>query len=110
MPNPTIYEINIPNGEICSSVSIGNNNKLMDAGMPAIPFKTLKILLPMGKNIDNVEVGGDNADILDLKYKLEPSQPQYPLSSNTDADYVFDKSIYESINQFPGKFYSIDGI
>ncbi|MFX1273663.1 MAG: C25 family cysteine peptidase [Promethearchaeota archaeon] len=110
IPEPQINEINTPNGEICTRVNFEDNNKLMDAGMPAIPFKTLKILLPMDKNLENIEVGMDKAEILDLKYKIEPSQTQYPLSSNVDAKYFFDKSIYESLNHFPGKFYSIEGI
>ena len=90
-------------------------------GEPVIPFKTVRILLPADKIIDDVEVSPGEKLVLEQSLMIEPGQEPVPLSLLDEenlrniAGYVLDEQInvftepdpviYNSDDAFPGVIY-----
>ncbi|TKJ27479.1 MAG: hypothetical protein CEE42_02145 [Promethearchaeota archaeon Loki_b31] len=111
----TISEILIedkesPTGEIFQRLSIEGSGNFGQTGSPSLPFKVVKILLPYGKDMADVEIITGETQILEGSYKIEPVQEQTPISSNEVTEFKLDNSVYNSINPFPDKQYSIVGV
>lgn len=88
-----------------------------DPGMPILPFKTVKILIPQGECVQNIEIVTKNKVVLDGFYNIECGQIPVPISYNSSPDgFMFadkvpvetmpNQTVYGSTNPFPGALYS----
>ena len=88
-----------------------------DPGMPILPFKTVKILIPQGECVQNVEVVSKNKVVLDGYYNIECGQIPVPIGYKTSPEgFMFayndpvetlpNQVVYASTNPFPGDLYS----
>ncbi|MBU3901780.1 MAG: hypothetical protein KKE04_00225, partial [Candidatus Thermoplasmatota archaeon] len=101
-------------------------------GEPELPFKTVKILLPQGKDVLSVNVKTDKKIMLNGSFNIEPGQKPVPLTYGYEVDkHPSQKSgplpynavlknqqdrnqknqtIYSSSKPFPGKLYDSLGV
>ena len=80
-------------------------------GEPIIPFKTIRVLLPHGPEIDSIDVILGEEIKLEGDYFLEPGQEEYPYIFNgTINETPPNKSIYNSLNNYPKKIYSVEPV
>jgi hypothetical protein len=103
-------------------------------GEPILPFKTVKILLPEGKDVSSVNVTASDKVMLDGSFRVEPGQKSVPLIDGIDETETNkqisqesskplpyntvlknkqdrtqpNQTIYSSSEPFPGKLY--DGL
>jgi chemotaxis signal transduction protein len=99
-----------PTGECFQRLSIDGGGNLDQTGSPSLPFKIVKMLLPYGKDMADIEIITGETHILEGSYKIEPAQEQVHISSNEVTEFKLDNSIYNSISPFPNKQYSIVGV
>ncbi len=77
-------------------------------GQPLLPFKTVRFLLPYGKDIEDVEVSWSNRKVVYGSYFVEPAQQPIPLSfKGVVKPTEPDAAVYSSTDPFPGKQYEI---
>ncbi|MFX1236638.1 MAG: C25 family cysteine peptidase, partial [Promethearchaeota archaeon] len=105
-----ITELLSPTGEIYNRLSLEGGIFFGDAGSPRLPIKNLKVLIPSGYKIENIEVNVGKTKIIILDHAIEPTQEQVPIGFNITQEYVFDSVIYNSSDPFPGIYYSFEGI
>jgi len=102
-------------------------------GEPELPFKTVKILLPQGKDVLSVNVKTDKKIMLNGSFNIEPGQKPVPLTYGYETDkHPLEESpeilpyntllknqqdrnqknqtIYSSSKPFPGKLYDSIGV
>jgi|GEM_PF-1596829 len=84
-------------------------------GEPAIPVKLIKILLPLGTTVKNINVIGVPVEIdtfaMDLIDKpVAPYQNPVPIGSELPKQLVFDDNIYRSFDVYPFNMYSEQNI
>ncbi|MFX1399326.1 MAG: C25 family cysteine peptidase [Promethearchaeota archaeon] len=82
-------------------------------GAPRLPFKTLKLLVPQGCELRDVEIESGKTRTREVNYPIEPAREQLPIGFTNKPekpDLVFNSSIYDSSNDFPGKSHSVMGI
>lgn len=75
-----------------------------DPGMPLVPYKTARLLIPYGKSVDSVEVTAGEKIYLG-KYNLAYGENYYKLSDfyeNNIAPAVKNEEIYSSDSEYPG--------
>jgi len=78
-----------------------------EPGLPLLPVKTAKILIPQGRVIKNITVIPGRKITLDGEYKIEYSKQQIPISRpDLMVETEPKEEIYSSSDPFPGKFYS----
>jgi len=110
IPELIIEEINSPIRDVYHRLSINGGGCLYQIGHPRIPFRTLKILLPYGKDMKDIGITVGEKIILEGKYKIEPAQAQIPIGSKQTPEYTLDESVYDSVDSFPEELYSVVGI
>ncbi|MFX1371850.1 MAG: C25 family cysteine peptidase [Promethearchaeota archaeon] len=110
VPELIVEEIIAPTKDLYHQLSISGGGHLEQAGHPKIPFRTLKILLPYGKELEDIEIVGEGKQTLEGTYRIEPGQAQTPLGLQTDSVFTLDTSIYDSDNPFPAELYSVVGV
>jgi len=94
-------------GNIYSRIKMNNTSVNVNPGEPALPVKSISILLPPHSNIKNIEVKGDLIKNVG-NYIIEPCQKQYPISKISSASYTYlDKDILNSSSLYPGKKYDL---
>ena len=71
-------------------------------GEPVLPFKTVKVLIPQGKDVQSVDVTASNRKVLKGKFNVEYGKTPIPISSNTTFEDRPNQTIYGSANPFPG--------
>lgn len=105
---------------------IGNMAK---PGEPLLPEKTVKILIPYGKEIGEIDVMGKRKVTLEGEYHIEPGERPVPLSykdaSTFGGEPCFsaslrnkgkirptprDERIYNSEKPFPGRWYTFGSV
>ncbi|PIV70386.1 MAG: hypothetical protein COS08_00510, partial [Euryarchaeota archaeon CG01_land_8_20_14_3_00_38_12] len=94
-------------------------------GEPTLPFKTVKILLPEGKDVSSINVTASEKIMLDGSFTIEPGQKPVPLMDGIETNKQMslsslpyntilknkqgrtppNKTIYSSSESFPGKLY-----
>ncbi|MFH1093162.1 MAG: C25 family peptidase propeptide domain-containing protein, partial [Candidatus Omnitrophota bacterium] len=80
-------------------------------GQPLLPFKTVRYLLPYGKDINDIQVSWSNRKEVSGSYYVEPAQQPMPLSyKGLVTPTAPDSAVYNSINPFPGKQYELVSI
>jgi len=97
------------------SVTMEGLPQWSEAGLPVLPFKTARVLLPYGFDVERITVTCGNKVALPGSYVVEPGQETVPL--NYDLNYEDpvkvtppDPDVYDSSALFPGKLYSGDTI
>jgi len=89
------------------SVTIDGLPQWSEPGLPVLPFKTAKILLPHGFDVEDISVTCGNKVVLPGSYLVEPGQQAVPLSYEGPVEPTPPKlEVYDSTAPFPGKLYS----
>jgi hypothetical protein len=82
-----------------------------EPGLPVLPFKTARVLLPCGFDVERITVICGNKTILPGSYLVEPGQEAVPLSYEGSVNVTApEPDVYDSSAPFPGKLYSGDTI
>ena len=77
------------------------------AGLPVLPFKTARILLPFGTELQSVKVTEGKKVSLSGSYLVECGQEPVPLSYQGPVEPTPpDETTYNSLYPFPGELYS----
>jgi|GEM_PF-1635027 len=96
------------NGEY-NTITIPGLKKYGCPGMPVLPFKTVRILIPHGKEIKNIDVIPGKKVFLGKGFNIEPGQEPYPLSFKGSLKPTPpDPRVYNSMREFPGVLRSRD--
>jgi hypothetical protein len=89
-------------------IAVAENPQIMQTGAPALPYLSVKILLPMGEKAENVEVYyRGNLNQLDLK--IEPVVSPQPLSQNYTMQPFIDEEIFGRDADYPEVGFTIVG-
>jgi hypothetical protein len=90
------------------SVEMPDTGKFCDAvGLPLLPVKTAKILIPQGRDVKAINIAPGKKVILDGEFKIEYGTPSVPIGSNIVAEGKPDEKVYSSREPFPGNLYSV---
>jgi hypothetical protein len=103
------FGFSVPNVEKVNgydSISIKGLQSLGEPGEPVLPFKTVKILLPQGTDVKDVDVAGRRVELGD-SFNIEWGKTPIPMSAECGSITPPDKKIYDSLEEFPGRSYSI---
>lgn len=91
-----------------SMQDIGNIAK---PGEPLLPEKTVKILIPYGKEIAKIDVIEKGKVTLEGRYDIEPGERPVPLSYKGKIQPTpRDERIYNSQKPFPGRLYTFGSL
>ncbi len=90
------------------SIEIMNTLTFFDEpGLPILPVKTAKILIPEGRSVKSIAVIPGKKITLEGEFKIEYGKQQIPISRpDLMVETEPDSDIYTSSAPFPGKFYS----
>jgi len=78
-----------------------------EAGLPVLPFRAARILLPYRAKVQDITVTYGNKVTLPGSYLVEPGQEPVPLSHEGPVNLTPPNSeVYNSSAPFPGKLYS----
>ncbi|MFX1397715.1 MAG: C25 family cysteine peptidase [Promethearchaeota archaeon] len=110
VPELNVEEIKTPTSDLYHQLSMSDSGNLEQSGQPLIPFRTLKILLPYGKDMETIQVIGEGKQTLEGNYRIEPAQEQNPIGLTSESTFTLDNSIYDSIEPFPEETYSVVGV
>jgi len=91
---PTLEKIEI-NGEFYDRVTIDGLPNSGGINQPRLPVKSVKVLIPSGREFDSVEVVAKEKSLLELDYALEVGQNIIPL--NTDSPQQFSEKDYSDL-------------
>jgi Peptidase family C25/FlgD Ig-like domain len=82
------------------SEAVETNPLILRAGAPSLPYLSVKYLMPMGEELDNVEIiyAGTRQQVSQV---LQPVQQPQPFSQEYIAYTPRDMSIYSSSEQYP---------
>jgi peptidase C25-like protein/flagellar hook capping protein FlgD len=83
---------------------------MLDAGKPSLPFIPIKILVPMGERISDIQIEliGDQKTIKNVY--IEPASAQQPISGAFSVPNKIDQAVYSTNELFPSYFYKDLGI
>lgn len=90
------------------SIYMPDTGKLHDdIGLPLLPVKTAKILIPQGHDVKTINIVPGKKITLDGEFMLEYAKPQIPIGSDETVEAQQNEEVYSSRNSFPGKLHSI---
>ena len=90
------------------SVRMPDTRRLYDAvGLPLVPVKTAKILIPQGRDVKAINIVPGKKVTLDGQFKIEYGRPQVPMGSNITAEAKPNREVYDSLEPFPGGLHSV---
>jgi hypothetical protein len=78
-----------------SEILIDNCTLFGDTGEPALPVYTTNILIPAGKQIENIEVSANLKSMDFLKNPIQPKQECTIIGEN-DTDFAYNQTCYKS--------------
>lgn len=91
-----------------SRVNIPGLSNFGKPGEPLLPFKTVRFLLPYGKDISDIQLSSSNRKEVAGSYLIEPAQQPIPLSFRGALKLTApDAVLYSSLSPFPGKQYEL---
>jgi len=115
-PAPIVLEFDFPEPKIVEgptydniaydSVIMAGLDKHGEPGLPVLPFKTVRILIPQEGDLQDIEVIGEKKITLDGRYKIEYGQTPVPISSDLVIKTEPNQAVYLSIKPFPGVLFS----
>jgi hypothetical protein len=105
MGNRLFTSINMP-----GCMAIGR-----ELGSPNIPIKFVKLLLPPGKEVTNIDVTGVPIEIVTSRGNLEekpviPYQEPVPIGDESPSEITYNDEIYESSDIFPSEIFKNQGV
>jgi len=90
------------------SIYMPDTGKLHDdIGLPLLPVKTAKILIPQGHDVKTINIVLGKKITLDGEFMIEYAKPQIPIGSNETVETQLNEEVYSSRKPFPGKLYSV---
>jgi hypothetical protein len=93
------------------SVTIEGLPQWSEPGLPILPFKTARVLLPYGLDVERITVTGGKKVTLPGSYIVEPGQKPVPLSHEGPLEVTPpNPDVYNSSTPYPGKLYSNETI
>ncbi|MCK4349109.1 MAG: hypothetical protein KAW47_10880, partial [Thermoplasmatales archaeon] len=101
---PKIEEIEIKDG-IYHRVTINGLSNSGDLNKPCLPVKSVKILIPYGREFDSITVKTDDKILLKTECNVEAGQNTVPLGNNLSQQSI----AKEFTNTSPENIYSIVG-
>ena len=107
-PPPGLVGYQFP-GESAVYVSVTMNGlpQWSEPGLPVLPFKPVRILLPQGTEVGDIAVTCGEKVSLPGSYLVEPGQQPVPLSYEGQLELTPpDEEVYNSSAPFPGRLYS----
>ena len=90
-------------------ITIPRLNSYGAPGAPAVPFKTAKILIPYGEEVDNIQVTPAEKNYLG-KFLIEPGQKPIPIGYKEGEITPLNETIYNSMAPYPENIYSKVGV
>ncbi len=97
----------LPGTEGYVSVAIDGLPQWSESGLPVLPFKTAKILLPHGFDVEDIKITCGSKVVLPGSYLVEPGQQPVPLSYEGPVEPTPPRlEVYDSSAPFPGKLHS----
>lgn len=107
-PEPRIERTRgIPLARDLVSVTMEGLPQWSEVGLPILPFRTARILLPYGTEGKDITVICGNRVILPGTYLVEPGQESFPLSYEGLVEPTApDSDAYNSSSPFPGELHS----
>jgi len=108
--NVTVEEIEVSSGDVFHRITIDEGSSLGQVGYPKVPFKTLKVLLPFGKDIEDIIIELGNEETIEGTCKIEPAQAPLLLGSDEKPEFNIRHSAYDSSEPYPEKLYSVEGV
>ena len=109
---PTLKESNLESDSFVSLSMNGCLNIGKEIGGPSLPVKFIKLMIPPGKEVVNIDVTGDSREIntRDINLRNTPIIPyQKPLPigeepSSTEG-YDFNEDVYQSNERYPSSLF-----
>ncbi|RJS70709.1 hypothetical protein CW714_06900, partial [Methanophagales archaeon] len=89
-------------------IRIPGLNTYAPPGAPVMPFKTAKILIPYGEEVDNIQVIPEEKRYLG-KFLIEPGQKPIPIGKEGEITPL-NETIYNSMAPYPSSIYSKVGV
>jgi len=99
-----------PNGDEYQHLSLRGGGHLAETGRPRMPFKTVRILLPHGKDLKDIEVFTGEFYRLKGDFYIEPAQEQVPIGSSKQVEFKLDSGLYQTSGPFPKELHSVVGV
>ena len=78
-----------------------------DVGMPLLPVKTAKILIPQGHEVKSINVIPGKKATLEGTFIIEYAKPPIPIGYQEKVETRPNQQVYGSNSPFPGSLYSI---
>ncbi|MCW3985479.1 MAG: C25 family cysteine peptidase [Candidatus Bathyarchaeota archaeon] len=100
-PQPTIID-----SQNYHSVEMQDLLRFGAPGEPVLPFKTIKVLIPQGKEFQRIDVAHGNKKLLEGKFNVEYGKTAIPISSKTSIADRQNQEIYSSSDPFPSALFS----
>jgi len=104
------YDFNPPRVEAESryfKVTMADLPLMQNAGQPALPYKSLRVLIPRGREVQNIEIEESEKVTLEGSYPVRPAPQPVPLSyEGAPISTSPDKRIYDSLAPFPPELQS----
>jgi len=98
--------LSVTEGLVYDSVKMQGLPQHGAAGEPILPFKTVKILIPQGKDVQSVDVTASNRKVLKDNFHVEYGKTPIPFSTNITVEDQPNQAIYCSANSFPYVLFS----
>jgi len=111
MPDSIIVELFFPQPSITDSqnhhsVEMQDLLRFGAPGEPVLPFKTIKVLIPQGKEFQRIDVTHGNRRLLKGKFNVEYGKTPIPISSKISIVDRQNQKIYGSSDPFPSALFS----
>ncbi len=105
---PELASYQLPGGSAdYVSVTMTGLPQWSEPGLPVLPFKTVRILLPQGTEVGDIAVTCGEKVSLPGSFLVQPGQQPVPLSYEGQVEAVPpDEEVYNSSAPFPGRLYS----
>ena len=109
--NSVVLEFDFPplivtKDSVYASVAMQGLPKHGAPGEPILPFRTVKILIPQGNNVQSIDVTASNRTVLKGRFDVEYGKTPLPISSNVTFKDQPSQAIYGSADPFPGTLFS----
>jgi len=96
----------VTEGHVYDSVTMCGLPLYGAPGEPILPFKTAKVLIPQGKDVQRVDVTTGKGIVLEGRFNVEHGKTPIPISSNATVEDWPNQEIYSSTKPFPGALFS----
>lgn len=70
-------------------------------GNPALPYSSVKLLLPQGTKADKITISGENLTEINQEINLYPRQSSRPLSVTGENEFIINNEIYSKSTKYP---------